>query len=173
MLLLAKTSAEASAVVRAVHELDPEQAVAEVRPMESVVEESLAGSRFNTVLLTVFAFVAFVLAAFGIYGVMAYEVSERSHEMGIRMALGAQPGDVFRLVLVQAGLLTSVGIGIGLLGAFALTRLMSSMLYGVKAADALTFAAISLLLGVVAMAASYAPSRRAMALDPVATLRRE
>jgi len=162
-----------SAVVRAVHELDPEQPVADVRPMESVMDESLAGSRFNTVLLAVFAAVAFVLAAFGIYGVMAYEVSERSHEMGIRMALGAQPADVFRLILVQAGRLTAAGIVLGLAGAFALTRLMTSMLYGVRASDALTFAAISLLLAVVAMAASYAPSRRAMVLDPVATLRRE
>ncbi len=166
-------SALGSAAVRAVHALDPEQAVADVRPMESVVQESLAGSRFNTVLLTVFAAVAFMLAAFGIYGVMAFEVSERSHEMGVRMAIGAQPADVFRLVLGHAGRLTAAGIVAGLAGAFALTRLMSSMLYGVKAADALTFATISLLLGFVAMVASYAPSRRAMALDPVATLRRE
>jgi putative ABC transport system permease protein len=164
---------QASAVVRAIHELDPEQPVADVRPMDSVLEESLAESRFNTVLLGVFAAVAFVLAAFGIYGVMAYEVSDRSHEMGIRMALGAQPRDVLRLILRQAAGLTAAGIVLGLGGAFALTRLMSSMLYGVKSSDALTFAAISLLLGLVAMAASYAPSRRAMILDPVATLRRE
>jgi putative ABC transport system permease protein len=166
-------SAQTSAIVRAIHDLDPEQPVADVRPMENVLEESVAGSRFNTILFGVFAAVAFVLAAFGIYGVMAYEVSDRSHEMGIRIALGAQPGDVFRLILRQAAGLTAAGIVLGLGGAFALTRLMSSMLYGVKSSDALTFAVISLLLGLVAIAASYAPSRRAMILDPVATLRRE
>jgi len=162
-----------SAVVRVVHELDPEQPVADVRDLESVVTDALAGSRFNAVLLSVFAAVAFVLAAVGIYGVMAYEVSERSHEMGIRMALGAQPGDVLRLVLVQAGRLTVTGIALGLGGAFGLTRLMSTLLYGVKPADAFTFAAIALLLAVVAMVASLAPSRRAMALDPMATLHRD
>ena len=163
----------ASAVARAIHQLDPDQPVTDVRPMESLVDRALAGARFNVVLLGSFAVIAFVLASVGIYGVIACVVSERIHEIGIRVALGAQPGDVLKLVVGHGARLAAGGIALGLAGAFALTRLMTSMLYGVKASDALTFAAISLLLGGVALAASYLPSRRAMALDPVVALRHE
>jgi len=156
-----------------VHQLDPEQPVADVRSINDVVDQAIAGARFNTALLGVFALAAFVLCAVGIYGVISYDVSQRTHEIGIRMALGARPGDVLKLVLGQGARLAACGIAAGLAAAFGLTRLMASMLYQVKPADAWTFAAISVLLGAVALAASYLPSRRAMALDPVAALRHE
>ncbi len=163
----------ASAVERAVHQLDPDQPVADARSMEDVVDEAIAGARFNTVLLGVFALIAFLLAAVGIYGVISCDVSERTHEIGIRVALGAQPGDVLKLVIGQGARLAGYGIAAGLAAAFALTRLMAAMLYGVKATDAYTFAAIPVLLGAVALAASYLPTRRALALDPVTALRHE
>jgi putative ABC transport system permease protein len=163
----------ASAVEREVRQLDPNQPVAEMRSMEQVVDRAVAGARFNTVLLAVFAEIAFLLAAVGIYGVISCDVSERTHEIGIRVALGAQPGDVLKLVVGHGARLAAYGIAAGLAAAFALTRLMASMLYGVKATDAYTFAAIPVLLGAVALAASYLPSRRALALDPVTALRHE
>jgi len=163
----------ASAVEREVHQLDPDQAVANVQPMDTVVEDAFAGARFNTLLLGVFAAIAFTLAAVGIYGVVSYDVNRRTHELGIRLALGAQPGDVLRLVVGQGARLAAVGIGAGLAAALALTRLMSTMLYGVQPTDFYTFAGISVLLGAVALAASYLPSRRALALDPVTALRHE
>ena len=163
----------ASAVEREVHQLDPDQPVADMRSMDEVVDRAMAGARFNTVLLGVFAQIAFVLAAVGIYGVISCDVSERTHEIGIRVALGAQPGDVLKLVLGQGARLAGYGIAAGLAAAFALTRLMATMLYGVKATDAYTFAAIPVLLGAVALAASYLPARRALRLDPVTALRHE
>jgi len=163
----------ASAVEREIHYLDPDQALASVRTMDAVVDDALTGARFNTVLLGIFAAIAFGLAAVGIYGVISYDVIQRTHEMGIRLALGAQPGNVVKLVVGQTALLAAIGIGMGLISAYGLTRLMSSMLFGVKPTDVYTFAGISLLLGGVALAAGYLPSRRAMALDPVTALRHE
>jgi putative ABC transport system permease protein len=163
----------AAAVAREVHQLDPDQPVADARSMEDVVDQAIAGAQFNTVLLGVFALIAFLLAAVGIYGVVSCDVSERTHEIGIRVALGAQPGDVLKLVLGQGARLAGYGIAAGMVAAFALTRLMASLLYGVKTTDAYTFAAIPILLGVVALAASYLPTRRALALDPVTALRHE
>jgi putative ABC transport system permease protein len=163
----------APVIAREVHRLDPEQPLAEVRPMEDVVDLAVAGARFNATILGVFALIAFVLAAVGIYGVISYDVSSRTHEIGIRLALGAQKGDVLRLVLGQGARLAGSGILLGLGAAFGLTRLMASMLYEVKATDADTFAGIAFLLGGVALAASYLPSRRAMALHPVDSLRHE
>jgi len=177
MTLVVRTSRPplslASSVEREVHRLDPDQAVASLRPMDDVVDEAFAGARFNTVLLSVFAVIAFTLAAVGIYGVVAFDVTQRTHELGIRLALGAQPGDVLRLVVGQGATLGAIGIGLGLAAALGLTHLMASMLFGVKPTDFYTFAAISVLLGAVALAASYLPSRRAMALDPVTALRHE
>jgi putative ABC transport system permease protein len=177
MVLVVRTAGAplslASTVEREVHQLDPDQPVADIRSMETLVDQSIAGSRFNAVLLGIFAAIAFVLAAVGIYGVVSYDVSERTHEIGLRMALGAQSRDVLQLVVGQGARLAAFGIASGLSAAVALTRLMASMLYGVKATDAYTFAAISLLLGAVALAACYLPSRRAMALDPVTALRHE
>ncbi|HXB70844.1 MAG TPA: ABC transporter permease [Candidatus Acidoferrales bacterium] len=163
----------ASAVEREVHRLDPDQAVANIRTMDTVVDDAFAGARFNTVLLGVFAAIAFTLAAVGIYGVISYDVTRRTHELGIRLALGAQPGDVLRLVVGHGARLAATGIGAGLAAAYGLTRLMSTMLFGVNATDFYTFAAIPVLLGAVALLASYLPSRRAMALDPVTALRHE
>jgi putative ABC transport system permease protein len=163
----------ASAVTSEIRRLDPEQVVADVRPMESVVDRAVAGTRFNASLLAIFAWIAFLLASLGIYGLISFDVKERTNEIGIRMALGALPGDVVRMVLGQGARLAVYGIIIGLAGAWWATRLMTTMLYGVHHDDAWTFAMISILLAAVALAASYLPSRRAMALEPVAALRNE
>ena len=157
----------------AVTQLDPDQPVADVRPMQEVVELAVAGTRFNAVLLVTFAAIAFVLASVGIYGVISYDVSRRTNEIGIRMALGAQPEDVRALIMGQGARLAVYGIVAGWIGAVVLTRWMGSMLYGVSPTDAWTFGAISILLAVVALTASFLPSRRAMALDPVVALRHE
>jgi predicted permease len=177
MILVVRTAGEpmaaASAVVRTVHELDAEQPVADVRPMDEVVDEAVAGARFNTVSLAIFAAIAFLLAAIGIYGVISYDVTARTNEIGIRMALGAESGNVIKLILGHGARLAASGIAIGLVLAFGLTRLMASMLFGVSPRDFYTFAAISALLGAVALAASYLPALRAMALEPAAALRHE
>ena len=163
----------ASAVTREVHQLDPDQPVADLRPMEDVVNLAVSGARFDTALLMSFACVAFLLAAVGIYGVISYDVSQRTNEIGIRMALGAQPADVRRLILGQGARLAVYGIVAGLLGAAVLTRWMGTMLFGVQPTDAWTFTVVSVLLAVVALAASYLPARRAMVPDPVIALRHE
>lgn len=163
----------ATAAIRAeVRNIDPEIPVSRVRTMEKLVSESVAQPRFRTFLIGVFSAVAMLLAAIGIYGVVAYSVSQRTQEIGIRMALGAQPRDVLRLVVRQGMGLTVMGAGIGLIGAFGLTRVMSNLLFGVGASDPLTFAAISLLLIFVALLACYIPARRAARLDPMAALAR-
>jgi putative ABC transport system permease protein len=161
------------AVESEIRRLDPDQPVADVRPMQDIADEAVAGARFNTVLLSIFAGIAFVLAAVGIYGVISYDVTERLHEFGIRMALGAQAEDVQRLVMGQAARLTAGGIALGVAGALVLTRFMANMLYGVKPTDANTFLLMAALLGAVALAASYLPSRRATRVDPAVALRHE
>jgi putative ABC transport system permease protein len=177
MILVVRTAGEpmaaTQAVVRTVHDLDPEQPVADVRPMDRVVDSAVAGARFNTVALAIFAAIAFLLASIGIYGVISYDVTARTNEIGIRLALGAERGDVVKLILGHGARLAAYGIAIGLVLAFGLTRLMASMLFGVSPRDFYTFAAISALLGAVALAASYLPSRRAMALEPAVALRHE
>jgi ABC-type antimicrobial peptide transport system permease subunit len=141
--------------------------------MDYVVSNSLAAQRFSMVLLGVFAALALILASVGIYGVISYAVGQRTHEIGIRMALGAQTGDVLRLILSQGARLVLVGIAIGISGAFALTRLMASQLFMVSATDPLTFAGVSLTLVLVALAACYIPARRAAKVDPMVALRYE
>jgi putative ABC transport system permease protein len=177
MTLTVRTSGSpmrlASAVTREVHSLDPDQPVADIRTMEEVVNLSMAAARFNTTLLLSFAGVAFLLAAVGIYGVISYDVSQRTNEIGIRMALGAQPADVRRMILRQGGRLAVYGIAAGLLGAAVLTRWMGTMLFGVNPTDVWTYTAVSILLALVALGASYVPSRRAMVPDPVIALRHE
>jgi putative ABC transport system permease protein len=157
--------------------IDPNVPVTSVRSMEAVLDESLAPRRFNLVLLVAFACVALVLAAVGIYGVLSYWVTQRTREIGIRMALGAQASDVFRLVVFQAMSVVAVGLGIGVLGALALARALSSalpgLLFGVSAADPLTFSLIALLLTLVSLAACYVPARRAAKVDPGVALRYE
>jgi predicted permease len=167
------SAALASAVKQQIHELDSDLPLYNVRTMTQRVDESLARRRFSMLLLAVFACLAFVLATIGVYGVMAYLVSQGSREIGIRMALGATPGGILSLVLRKGMILALSGVAIGLGGAFALTRLMRSLLFDVKATDPLTFIAISLLLTVVALLASYIPAHRASRIDPVVSLRYE
>jgi putative ABC transport system permease protein len=156
-----------------IHTLDPQQPIGDVNTMERLLAKSIASSRFNTVLLTVFAFVALALAAIGTYGVMSYAVTQRTHEFGIRMALGAGSLHVLQLVLRRGMTLAIVGVLFGLAGAFALTRLMTSLLFEVKSTDAITFVVVSLGLVVVALLACYIPARRATKVDPLVALRYE
>ena len=166
-------AALSSAVVARVHSLDPDVAVANIATMSQVVNSSLAGPRFNTSLLSLFAGFALFLSAIGIYGVLAYAVSQQRHEIGIRMALGARPRHVLRFVLAWGTRLACLGAAFGIVAALALTRLMKGLLYGVGATDPLTFAGVTLLLLVVALLASYIPAHRATRVDPMIALRCE
>jgi predicted permease len=158
---------------RAVYAADREQAISSVRTMEQVLTESLSGRRFNMTLLMTFAGLALALAAVGVYGVMNYSVMLRRRELGIRIALGARGLDVLRLVLGQGLALTLTGVGVGMAGAYALTRLMESLLYGVTATDFLTYGSVSGALILVGLLASFLPARRATKVDPMIALRSE
>jgi putative ABC transport system permease protein len=163
----------ASAVQKEIRALDPDQPVANVRTLREVVSNSIARPRFNALLLAIFAGVALVLASVGLYGVMNYSATQRTHEVGIRMALGATRGDIMRLVVGNGMLLTFVGIVIGVVCSIGLTRLMQSFLFGVGATDAITFVGVSLLLAAVALLANYIPARKATRVNPVIALRYE
>jgi putative ABC transport system permease protein len=163
----------APTVRETVWSMDANLPVADLQPMERVMYDSVARPRFLTLLLAVFGSVALALAAVGTYGVMSYTVAERSHEMGIRMALGAKAGGVVKLVLVQGLKIAITGLAIGLAGAFALTKLMSSILYGVSTTDLLTFVSVPILLALVAAVACLIPTRRATTVDPITVLRAE
>src|ERR1043166_1631629 len=163
----------AAAVRKEVQGVDADQPVAAVQTMEQWLETSKAGPRYRTTLLTLFALVALLLASTGIYGVMAYSVSQRTHEIGVRMALGARPWDVLKLVVRQGMALVIVGVVLGLLGSYALTRVMSTLLFGVTARDPITFVAVAGLLTLVAFVACYIPARRATKVDPLVALRYE
>jgi putative ABC transport system permease protein len=141
--------------------------------MTEVMQASVSPQRFNLTLLTIFAAVALALAAIGIYGVVAYSVTQRTHEIGVRVAIGAQRADVLRMVLGEGGQLAAIGTAAGLIGAALLTKFMASMLFGVGALDPATFAGVAIGLGCVAAAASYVPARRAMRVDPMVALRHE
>jgi predicted permease len=163
----------APAARREILAIDKDQPVADVRTMESWLAESLARTRFGTLLLGAFAGLALTLAAAGLYGVMSYSVAQRQSEIGVRMALGARAADVLRLVIRQGLALVLVGVALGLLGALALTRLLASLLYEVSATDPLTFAALALLLMAVSWIACYIPARRAARVDPLIAMRYE
>jgi putative ABC transport system permease protein len=160
-------------VKNTVAEVDPDQPVTNIMTMNEVLSSSVGDSRFFMRIFAIFAGVAVMLAIVGIYGVMSYSVNERLHEIGIRMALGAQKGDVLGLVTRLGLKLTGIGVGIGIVLAFALTRLISSLLYGVKPSDPLTYAAVSIGLGLVAMLACLIPAKRATKVDPMVALRYE
>lgn len=163
----------AAAVRSQIRSVDADQPPYDIMTLEQGLREFLAPQRINMLLLATFAALALALASIGIYGVISYSVSRRTHEIGVRAALGAQPRDVLRLVLGQGMLLVGIGLGIGLAASFALSRVISSMLYGVSATDPSTFAGIALLLSIVAWMACYIPARRATKIDPMDALRRE
>ncbi len=163
----------AAAVRGKVHEVDPNQPVDDVATMEERFSQAVAPQRFNALVLAIFSGMAVILAVVGVYGVMAYSVTRRTHEIGIRRALGAQRQDIMGLVLRRGAALALVGITLGLAGALALTRFLSNLLYGVKVRDPLTFVVVSLILTAVALMASYIPARRATKVDPMVALRHE
>jgi putative ABC transport system permease protein len=160
-------------VKQVVQKLDPDQVPMEVATMQDVMMDSVRTQRFSMFVLAAFASLALVLAAVGIYGVMSYLVSQRTHEIGIRIALGARIGNIFRLVMGNALWLAVAGIALGAVGAFALTRLMRSLLFGVAPTDVATFVVVGVGLGVVALLASFLPARRATKVDPLVALRNE
>ena len=177
MFVVVRTNSDpmklASVVQSRILAIDKDQPIANVVTMEKLLADSLSQPRFNMLLLGIFAGMALVMAVAGIYGVASYSVSQRTHEIGIRMALGAQQSDVLKLIIGQGLILVTIGLVLGLGAAFALTRLMTSLLYGVSVTDPLTFAGIALLLAGVALVANYIPARRATQVDPMEVLRFE
>ncbi len=162
-----------SGLQAALHNIDPAEPLTSVRTLRDVLESSIAPRRFNTFLLTIFACAALLLSSIGLYGVISYSVGQRTHEIGIRMALGAQPRDILHVILGQGLKLLAIGVAVGLAASLVLTRLMSNLLYGVSATDPLTFVTVAALLVLVALAACYIPARRAMKVDPMIALRYE
>jgi predicted lysophospholipase L1 biosynthesis ABC-type transport system permease subunit len=175
--LVVRAEASAASLAPALRQevggLDPHLPLANLRVMEEVIAGSIAEPRSYTLLLALFAGAALLLAAVGVYGVMSSAVSASTHEIGIRMALGAQAHDVLRLVIGQGVRLTLIGVAVGLAGAFALTRWLENLLFEVEATDPVTFGAVAVLLTLVALAACWIPARRATQVDPAVTLRSE
>jgi putative ABC transport system permease protein len=162
-----------SSARNAVKEIDPDQPIYNPRTMGEIRAESVEGERLTLTLLSLFASIALVLAIVGIYGVMSYSVTQRTHEIGIRMAIGARPLDVFKMILGQGMKLALIGVGLGLVGAFIVTRFMATMLFGIEPTDATTFGAITAILIAVALLACYLPGRRATKVEPTISLRYE
>lgn len=175
--VVAKSSREPAGLARevraAIAAVDPDLALSGVRTLEEAVAETLGEPRFQLSLMTAYALLALALAAIGVYGLVAGAVAERTREIGLRMALGADRGRVLRLVLGTGALLTAAGVGLGLWGAALLTRLAGSLLHGVEPFDAATYAAVAVVLTTVALAAAWLPARRATRVDPVTALRSE
>jgi putative ABC transport system permease protein len=172
-----RTDADATSIVGAVRSrmlaVDKDVPVLNVAAIDQLVSAALREPRFNTVLIGVFAGLALLLASVGLYAVIAYSVTQRTHEIGVRITVGAGQRDIFRLIVGQGMILALIGVAIGLAASMALTRAMSSLLFGVSATDPLTFAAIALLLTFVSLVACYVPARRAMRVDPMVALRHE
>ena len=160
-------------VERAIQAVDKDEPVYNIRTMDEVVSRSLSSRSFNLVLLGSFAALALFLTAIGVFGLISFAVAQRRHEIGVRMALGAQPAGIFSLIVGQGLRLSAVGIAGGLIAAFALTRLMATMLVGIKPTDPATFVTMAALFFLIAGVASWLPARRAAALDPVDALRAE
>jgi putative ABC transport system permease protein len=177
MTILVRTTVDPLSIVgavrRAVWSVDPNQPISNVTTLEKVVDDSIAQRRLNMLLMGLFGGLAMLLSAVGIYGLLSHAVTQRTQEMGIRMALGAQVGDVLKLVLRQGMMLALAGVGIGLVGAFALTRLIRGLLFGVTPNDAMTFVVVAAVLTIVALLACYIPARRATKVDPLVALRYE
>jgi putative ABC transport system permease protein len=177
MFLVTRSSSDATplsaAIAREIHAVDPTVVVYGIRTMQDRLHDSLARQRFASTMLSAFAAFALLLAAVGLYGVMSYLVSQSTRDIGVRVALGARPGDIVGMVVRQGMELSAVGILAGLAGAAALTRVMSSLLFGVSATDLATFAAVPGLLAAVAFAATAIPALRATRVDPIVALREE
>jgi putative ABC transport system permease protein len=177
MTLLVRTAGEPSAIVpaiaRAVQDIDPAQPVYQVRRLRDWLDESAAQPRFTTTLSSVFALVALLLAAVGVYGVLSYSVAQRTQEIGVRMAIGAGRAQILLLVLRGGMAWALPGIAIGLLGAFALSRVLGALLFEVGARDPITYSTVGLMLALVAMVACYIPAARATRIDPMLALRAE
>ena len=171
----ARTSGDPTAVANAVRDavwaVDPALPITRVQTMQRLRSAVTAKEQFNLLLVGLFALLALILSAVGLYGVTAYAVIQRTRELGIRLALGAQPGDVLRIVVGQGARLVAIGLAIGTLASLALTRLMATLLFGVSSRDPATFAGVGVLLAVVSLVACYIPARRAMRVDPVVALR--
>jgi putative ABC transport system permease protein len=162
-----------SSVAKAIREVDSRLPLGEVRPMDKILADSISRRNFNMLLLSILATSALLLAAIGIYGVMSYSVQQRTKEIGVRMAFGASQNTILVMILRQGLAPALVGVAGGLAGAFGLTRLMESLLYGVKPVDAISFFGVAAILLMVALLAVFVPARRAISLDPVAALRNE
>ena len=177
MYLVARTSSDPAgltgAITREIHAVDPDAVVYDVRTMEQRYRDSLARQRFSALMLGAFAAFALLLAAVGVYGVLSYLVSQSTHDIGVRIALGARPANILGLVVRQGMELAAMGIAAGLAGALALTRVMASLLFGITATDALTFSSVAVILGLVAFAATVIPAHRAAGVDPMVALREE